>query len=638
MGNRAYKKLTNPNFYSDLIVERIKNDDNSLLQFFIINNFYNEIESSLNNNTDLNIKNLAKQLSSFCLSEKFFIYLVGEIKDETTDTPFSDFVVIYEKKERYLSTKIFFYVLEEILNEKFKKQIKEIFRQLKTEPKNLEKSYDLYLNKHKDSIIEFRNDLQIIKKSKFTKMYCQYLTENVFGHVNYLNIIYVFIIIYIFYEIFAEGIKAKNGNDNLLYIFYKNIKNSIQDKDEINNIINILIHLDSLNKTKNVQQIFLFILNNIKKDKELSLRDELNNNFFENYGNVINLDDKLVWTLYEKDSEKKYTKIILEGKMTEKEKFNFDIFECVTKIKVKEDIKGITGFLYESMFYNRTILMVKIDQKEKINSTLEQVQNEIKLLNESCPLGYDNLNIYIQIENKIINFDTSYDLFIKELKEKKIIHEDIKIDVDKTKICDIKKDCNDEINYSNYNEIKLELAKEKEKNRILEERIKQLEKELIEEKNRNKKSEELLNINLKKELDKEIKKYNDLKEEIEEERTKKINLGKETRDSMIETIIEKDKETKELKTRLSKIPFTLEEGEELMTIMFISSNQRLYYSVICKNTDEFHKIEGGLYKKYPEYAEHENFFLVKGNKVNKFKTLEQNGIKDNDVIILMEIE
>ena len=173
MGNRGYKKLSNPNFYADLLAEHTKNNDNTLLQFYIINNFYNEIESSLNNNTDLNIKTLAKQLSSFCFSEKFFIYLVGEIKDEQIETPFIDFVVIYEKKEKYLSLKIFFYVLEEILNEKFEKQIREIFRQIKTEPKNLEKSYDLYFNKHKDTLMELRNDDKKIKQSKFAVMFCQ---------------------------------------------------------------------------------------------------------------------------------------------------------------------------------------------------------------------------------------------------------------------------------------------------------------------------------------------------------------------------------------------------------------------------------------------------------------------------------
>ena len=74
-----------------------------------------------------------------------------------------------------------------------------------------------------------------------------------------------------------------------------------------------------------------------------------------------------------------------------------------------------------------------------------------------------------------------------------------------------------------------------------------------------------------------------------------------------------------------------------MSIIFISSNQQLHYSVIRKNTDEFHKIEGELYKKYPEYSENENYFIFKGKKVNRYKTLEQNGIKNNDVIILNEI-
>ena len=73
-----------------------------------------------------------------------------------------------------------------------------------------------------------------------------------------------------------------------------------------------------------------------------------------------------------------------------------------------------------------------------------------------------------------------------------------------------------------------------------------------------------------------------------------------------------------------------------MSILFISSNQKLHHSVICKNTDEFYKIESQLYKKYPEYTENENFFILNGKKINRYKTLEQNGVKNNDIIILNE--
>ena len=181
----------------------------------------------------------------------------------------------------------------------------------------------------------------------------------------------------------------------------------------------------------------------------------------------------------------------------------------------------------------------------------------------------------------------------------------------------------------------MELINEKEKNKNSEEKIKKLEKELEE---KNEESGGLNNVELRKELDIEIQKYNNLKRQIEEEKELKMSLGKESKESMMETLIEKDKEIKELKIKLSRLPFTIEEGEEILSIIFITSNQELHYSIICKNTDEFHKVESQLYKKFPKYSENENFFLLNGNKINKYKTLKQNGIKDNDIIILNEIE
>ena len=60
----------------------------------------------------------------------------------------------------------------------------------------------------------------------------------------------------------------------------------------------------------------------------------------------------------------------------------------------------------------------------------------------------------------------------------------------------------------------------------------------------------------------------------------------------------------------------------------------MQYSVICKTTDEFTKIENQLYENYPEYNEINNNFILKGKIINKNLTLEQNGIKNNDIIIL----
>ena len=120
-------------------------------------------------------------------------------------------------------------------------------------------------------------------------------------------------------------------------------------------------------------------------------------------------------------------------------------------------------------------------------------------------------------------------------------------------------------------------------------------------------------------------------EQIEEDKIARKKLEKETKDSFLETIIEKDK-----KIKITRFPFTLEKGEKLMTIIFITPDQKLHYSVICKNTEEFHKIEGQLYKEYPEYTENENYFILNGKKINKYKTLEQNGINIKTLLTLLK--
>ena len=75
-------------------------------------------------------------------------------------------------------------------------------------------------------------------------------------------------------------------------------------------------------------------------------------------------------------------------------------------------------------------------------------------------------------------------------------------------------------------------------------------------------------------------------------------------------------------------------GDELMTVIFISDDQKVHYSLICKKTDKFKDIEERLYKIYPDYAKTNNFFLVNGNTINKSKTLEEIKIKNSNIITL----
>ena len=135
------------------------------------------------------------------------------------------------------------------------------------------------------------------------------------------------------------------------------------------------------------------------------------------------------------------------------------------------------------------------------------------------------------------------------------------------------------------------------------------------------------------------KRTNDLKKckEIITELEKKNELLKDNK-----TILELMKENKlkddEIKLLKSKFQFEILKDDKIMTIIFTSIDQMIHYSFICKNTDIFIRLENLLYDKYPKYRETQNFFISNGNIINRFKTLEENNIKNSDIITLNEIE
>jgi len=92
----------------------------------------------------------------------------------------------------------------------------------------------------------------------------------------------------------------------------------------------------------------------------------------------------------------------------------------------------------------------------------------------------------------------------------------------------------------------------------------------------------------------------------------------------------------ELENELNKFKsYCLSPGEKLISVKFISIDQNINnFIAIAKNTDNFYKLEEILYKKYPNYRENENYFIFNGKKVKRNKTLEENNIKDNDILTL----
>ena len=54
----------------------------------------------------------------------------------------------------------------------------------------------------------------------------------------------------------------------------------------------------------------------------------------------------------------------------------------------------------------------------------------------------------------------------------------------------------------------------------------------------------------------------------------------------------------------------------------------------CKNTDIIARLEERLYNDYPIYKNYNTYLTVNGTTINRFKNLDENGIKDGDSIII----
>ena len=276
------------------------------------------------------------------------------------------------------------------------------------------------------------------------------------------------------------------------------------------------------------------------------------------------------------------------------------------KFKSYLDQYSFDCYIYKNIINNNDLLIIKIifshfsswkDDKDLLDEIREKIDEKIKGIHYY--LNSKNFEVYIHINDCLIKYPEDYNLILNEYKTLKEKSEEIEKE---------KKILDDKIN---------------ENNALYEEKIKKLENELNEEKNKNKKLEQNI-IDLKNELNK-----------IYELKGKQKNTSRE---SLLINIIEKEEEIKNLKMKLSRFPFELNEGEKLLALTFTSVDKTLHHSIICKNTDIFNIIENQLYKCYPIYKEKENYFTLNGNKINKYKTLEENNIKNNNIIIMNSIK
>ena len=81
-------------------------------------------------------------------------------------------------------------------------------------------------------------------------------------------------------------------------------------------------------------------------------------------------------------------------------------------------------------------------------------------------------------------------------------------------------------------------------------------------------------------------------------------------------------------------------GDKILAVLFMTQGNKDIenYTIPCKSTDLFVRLEERLYNDYPKYRNYETFFMVNTRRILRFKTLEENKIKSGDIISLFTNE
>ena len=101
-------------------------------------------------------------------------------------------------------------------------------------------------------------------------------------------------------------------------------------------------------------------------------------------------------------------------------------------------------------------------------------------------------------------------------------------------------------------------------------------------------------------------------------------------------MIEENKQLK-LETTKSKDILFMKPGEKVISINFQSTDQTIFnYSLPCKNTDIFIYVEEKLNEDFPQLKDRHYYLINRGNIIKRFKSIDDNNIKNNDVISIMD--
>ena len=170
--------------------------------------------------------------------------------------------------------------------------------------------------------------------------------------------------------------------------------------------------------------------------------------------------------------------------------------------------------------------------------------------------------------------------------------------------------------------------------------IEKLGKQLNDERNKNKKLEDE-NKALRDKINKLTQDYDNKIKKYESD----MNKLKEKNKELEKLIDEQKKEINDYAFKLNNLSdnnqaITFKPGDKIISVLFVTQGSQdiFNYSMPCKTSDLFVRLEERLYQDFPKFRNVETFFMVNVNRILRFKTLEENGIKNNAIISLFTTE
>ena len=355
---------------------------------------FDEIEDIIQKESNYNVNEITKKISSFLLSEDFTVLMIERIRPEKNLYLITANILSIDK---ILFFKILFPLLEQLQKSKFEKQMKFIFNCFKKNDKEIKKYVEDYLMRNQ----EFLNNCQNMKK--YSEKLNKYLESP-------LNKLYTNILLKSFYFLFAkeefkELIREKDKEKENKEIIILEIKEKNKNIDnellkEMKIVLNYLINLEVFNnfEYENIKQ-YIIMLYQILIHPKIDIyfpSDPFYLFFSEN-----NLKENYLYFFFDPDN--KFTNAISYKKKIENKNPSINFF----KLKNQNDANTKIN-IYQSLFNDEEIILL-----DYISENIKKEINQIKNKNE-------NINIYIPIENKIIAIQEFKDLNLKDFIRSKI--------------------------------------------------------------------------------------------------------------------------------------------------------------------------------------------------------------------------